>query len=204
MDAAATDEKARQLAAEILQRREYTEWETYRLRSELIERLLEWLRAVGEWFDALRLESPALYWTLLAFLLLVAALLFAHILWSIRSALAAARRPAEPRDGVPVCRFADEAAALAAAGHFLAAAHRLHLAAIELLLRRGVIDLSRFETNRVLRRRLREARLPPPERDELLALLERLEARWFRDRAEDRELYEGWRSLYRRLEALPA
>jgi hypothetical protein len=49
---------------------------------------------------------------------------------------------------------------------------------------------------------LREARLPDSERADFLALLDRLESRWFRDRAEDRDLYGAWRGLHARLEAL--
>jgi len=200
----ASDERARELAAEILQRPEYADGQTYRLRSQILERLIEWLRDLSAWFDTLRFESPALYWTLLLVLLVTLVLLLAHVTWSIHAALTAARRPPERRPEAARPHFTDEAAALARGGQFLAAAHRLQLAAIELLLNRNLLDLSRFEPNRVLRRRLREARLPAAERDDLLALLDRLETRWFRDRTEDDELYRRWQALYERLERLPA
>jgi hypothetical protein len=201
---AISDERARQLAAEIVTRPEYADWQTYRIESQLAERIVAWLRELAQWFSELRFANPSLYWLTLAALLTVALLLLAHVVWSVRAALAASRRrtesPAEPQ----AARFAEEAAELARAGRFLEAAHRLHLGAIELLLRHGVVDLSRFETNRVLRRRLHEARLPAAERERLLVLLDRLETRWFRDRSEDRELYEGWRTLYARLEGVGA
>ena len=88
---------------------------------------------------------------------------------------------------------------LAAQGRFLEAAHRLQLATIELLVSQRRLALSRFEANRVLRRRVREATLPMAERRTLVDLVDRLERGWFRDRAGDADLYGAWRTLHARL-----
>ena len=96
-------------------------------------------------------------------------------------------------------RFADEAAALAASGAFLEAARRLQLAVLDLLLRRRVLELGRADANRALRDRLHRAPLPDAERIDLLALIDRFERAWFRDRIEDPALYADWRSLHARL-----
>src|SRR6266403_795887 len=85
--------------------------------------------------------------------------------------------------------------ALARRGMFLEAARRVQLAALDLLLRARVVELGRSDPNRTLRRRLRDAALPEAERGDLLALIDWLEQRWFRDRNEERELYDRWRSL---------
>src|SRR5437879_3174272 len=58
------------------------------------------------------------------------------------------------------------------------------------------------DPNGTLRRRLRDAGLPEAERGDLLALIDWLEQRWFRDRNEERELYDRWRSLHARLGAV--
>ena|SRR5436309_11982693 len=65
-----------------------------------------------------------------------------------------------------------------------------------------VLELGRSDPNRTLRRRLRDAALPEAERGDLLALIDWLEQRWFRDRSEERELYDRWRSLHARLGAV--
>jgi len=98
----------------------------------------------------------------------------------------------------------DEARQLADVGRYLEAAHCAQLATVELLLERRWLVLERSEPNRTLRRRLNESALPAPERAEFGALLSRLEGRWFRDRVEDRDLFDAWTALHRRLAASPA
>jgi hypothetical protein len=95
-----------------------------------------------------------------------------------------------------------EADRLACSERFLEAAHCAQLAALELLLKRRWIDLARSEPNRTLRQRLAKTSLPEAERSEFASLLDRLESHWFRDRAEDRDLYLAWRGLHARLAAL--
>ena len=108
--------------------------------------------------------------------------------------------PEAPAPGGP--RFVEEAEALAANGRFLEAGRRLQLAVIELLLRRRVVALTRSDSNRILRARLREASLPEPERRDLLDLLDRFERSWFRDGSADRSLYEAWCDVHARLAAV--
>jgi len=184
----ATDEEIRALARRILDGPEYAEWRPSR-----------WFADVMQWLAALADRSPALYWTLVAGLLLVTIALFVHVLWTVRVALrAAGTRPPES-SAVSPRRFSQEAEALAAAGHFLEAARRLQLAVLDLLLRVRVLELGRSDANCELRARLRRAPLPDTERTELLALIDRFERAWFRDRDEDPALYTAWRTLHDRL-----
>ncbi len=88
-------------------------------------------------------------------------------------------------------------------GRFLEAAHCVQLAALQSLLKKKCIELERSDPNRTLRTRLVEAPLAEPVRDRFLALLDRLEGHWFRDRVGDRQLYADWRSLHAQIDALP-
>ena len=194
MTPAPSDEQVRALAAEILRRAEYERWRD----AVWIERVLGWLSHLAE-------NRPPLYWALLAVLLLLAVVLIAHVTIALRAALAVPPHatPEPPAAADP--RFVAEAEALAASGRFLEAARRLQLAVIELLLRRRVITLARSESNRVLRARLlHDAALPEAERRDLVALVDRFERSWFRDRAGDRALYEAWRGVHDRLAAARA
>lgn len=193
-----SDDRARRLAAEILGREEYTR---PRQALDSLAHLTDWLRWLDRLFGLGDLieTNPLLYYLILAALLITAAALITHLVYSIRRALTwatpAPRRATE--DGGP--RFSDEAEALARQGHFLEAARRLQLGVLETLLQTRRLELSRSDANRVLRRRLAEAHLAEGERRDLLQLLDRFETSWFRDRQEDAGLYEGWRSLYLRL-----
>lgn len=194
------DDALRTLAEEILSQPEYV-----RLRPvdpDGLRRLLEPLQRLLDWLDGLHVESPLLYWALLLGLLLVAAGLLAHVTLALRAALAVRARPEPSPRAMPVSlRFRDEAEALARSGRFLEAAHRLQLACIDLCLERGALELRRFEPNRTLRRRLERSTLAPEARREFVALVDRLERAWFRDRRAEQGLYEAWRALDRRLRA---
>jgi len=139
---------------------------------------------------------------MLVCLVAVALLLLAHVTWAVRRALAVAPPARPPRPDGAAPPFLEEADALARRGMFLEAARRVQLAALDLLLRARVLELGRSDPNRTLRRRLRDAALPEAERGDLLALIDWLEQRWFRDRSEERELYDRWRSLHTRLGAV--
>jgi hypothetical protein len=197
-----TDEELRALAREILAREEYAQWRSFTAAG--FDELVDWF---AEWIDGLRLladTSPILYGLMLLGLALVAAALVAHIVWSVRvamrvSAAAADRgvRTAPRRD------FVVEAQELAGAGDFLAAARRLQLAVLRLLVERDYVELARHEPNSVLRRRVQQAAgLPEEARAELRARIRELERSWFRDRSGDRALYQSWTALYARLDAL--
>lgn len=194
------DPEIRRLAREILEQREYAR---YRLEQEawldLFERLARWLQRLPDWSYDLALESPLLYWSLLAGLLLMALGLLAHVVWTLRAALLAPAPEPIVRDRPAPRDFLGEAERLAQQGRFLEAARRVQLACLELLLRRGVIELGRADPNRVLRRRIAGAELPDTERSEFVALLDRLEAHLFRDADEDSELYSRWLRLHRTL-----
>ena len=182
------DEQARALAVTILKRSEFALWHD-----------TPWVVSLFRWLSGLWETDPVLYWAMLVGLTAVALLLLAHVAWAVRRALAvpASARPRRPAIASPP--FLEQADALARRGMFLEAARRVQLAALELLLRARVLELGRSDPNRTLRRRLRDAALPEAERGDFLALVDRLEEHWFRDRSEDRELYDRWRSLHARL-----
>jgi hypothetical protein len=197
------DAQVREAAAEVLRRAPYAQWREREVNMAWLEPLLAWLRGFDGWLFDLSISAPVLYWLIVLGALLTATLLLAHVVWSVRVALSMPATGAPPPARESSQSLAAGAEALAADGRFLDAAHRLQLAIIELLLRQRVIALTRSEPNRVLRERLRVAPLPDAERRTLLALVDRLEASWFRDRANDASLYDEWRELHARLCAAP-
>lgn len=196
------DDRVRALAAEILARDEYARWRPANAQwwLDLLQQLQRWLAGFSDWMQALSVAQPLLYWLVVAGLVLVPLLLLAHVVWTLRVALAGSRPLASPPPASSdEPRFLDEAEHLAQAGCFLDAAHRVQLAAIDVLLRRQVLELARSDPNRILRRRLAESRLSEDDRRDFLALLDRFETHWFRDGYGDRDLYEAWRALHTRL-----
>jgi hypothetical protein len=188
---APADARVRALADEILAREHYAK---YRWTPDFL-----WL--VG-WIGWLRETHFVLYIALVAAL----SLLTVALLWHLATALERAMRRPDGAGRAPSAsdrpRWAEEAAALAATGRYLEAAHRLQLGTIDVLVRAGVLDLSRYEPNRVLRRRLDRADLPAADRVEIVALLGRFERAWFRDRTDDPSLYDAWRDMHRRVTLL--
>jgi len=78
----------------------------------------------------------------------------------------------------------------------------MHLACVERLVQRGVVELRRHDPNRTLRVKLASASLGGAPRAEFLRLLDWLEERWFRDPTpdpRDAELLGAWRELHARL-----
>ena len=206
-----TDERVRALADEVLARSRYA---AYRRPKSQLQELPDWLRDSWEAvkrgllgsLEGLLNDTPLalLARFLLATVIVVAvAAVMAALVRALRASPVAADA-AEPdaRGSVDEASWIVQAEGFAGAGRFLEAAHCTQLAALQLLLSREWLALERSEPNRTLRRRLREARLPDTERVDFLALLDRLENRWFRDRVEDRDLYGAWRGLHARLETL--
>jgi hypothetical protein len=196
-----SDERVRGLADEILSNPPYDAWNDLQYEGWL--RFIEWLSSFFEWMDGIYLDSPLLYWAVLnGMLLLTAALLF-HIVWAVRVALRAPPPAARTATLEESPLWAEEAGALASQGRFLEAAHRLALGSVQALVAEGHIELTRSDANRILRQRVLSAELPEELSSEFLRLLDRFEARWFRDRIEDPDLYQAWRDLHARIEALP-
>ncbi len=197
-----SDEQIRSLAAEILSRDDY-----YRpgVAEEAWRAALARVLGFFDYLEALRVASPVVFWLILIGLLLTALVLLVHVVWTVRLALRmpspqtrdSGQRAAEPA-------FLEQAEALAGEERFLEAARRIELAALELLLRNRVIELSRSDPGRALREQVRRSELPEAERSSLIALQRRLEAGIFRERAADRSLYRAWLDLHRRLEAVVA
>jgi hypothetical protein len=195
-----SDDRARALAHEILARGPYARFRT--VDAPWFQDLLHALDRLLAWTRHLAVVAPALYWLVVGSLLLIALALLAHVVWAVRSALSTGVPRRESRPVAEGPRLDAEASRLAEAGRFLDAAHALHLACLETLLRAHTIELRRHDPNRVLRRRLAAAALPEEARREFLGLLDRLEVRWFRDRVPavtDRDLYQDWRRLHDRL-----
>jgi len=197
-----SDERVRELTNEILSNPPFDAWNDY--MPGALYRFLEWLAGFFTWMDSIYVDSPALYWLILSGLLLLLFALLGHIVWSTRIALKASP-PKEETATIEVRpSWSKEASDLASEGRYVEAAHRLALGSVQLLVVDGHIELGRSEANRILRKRVRSAALPEELSTEFLQLLDTFETRWFRDRAEDPDLYEAWRSLHSRISALPA
>ncbi len=192
-----SDEHVRELMDEVLAQPRFARWRE--IDVEAFERFLQWFADYLTWTATLEADSPLLYWLFLGSLFCVALALLAHIAWSVRTALAF-EGPADPvTQGAAAPRWAEEADQLARSGRFLEGSHRLLLGSIDVLVRRGDINLARSDANRVLRERVRRSALPKPVSARFLGLLDRFEQRWFRDRVEDADLYEAWRDLHAQL-----
>jgi len=192
-----SDDRVRHLADTILARREYA---AHRDDLEGLAALAELLRDALARFEAfvahLAVSQPLAYWALVAGLAGVVLLLLAHLVWSVRAAL---RTRSAPPPQAPLRRdLVAEAEALAARGRYLEAARRAQHAWLEALVRRGVLDLERDDTNATLRLRLADCALPPAERHQAIALLDDLERQLFRDREDDPALFDAWRGLLER------
>jgi hypothetical protein len=186
----------RELARNILARREYG-----RISENPDLFWLDWLHRLLAWIKVLRVNSPVLYWALMAALAIFVAVTIAQLVWSLRAALRA-QAPATAisgNNGPP--DLAAEAGQLAAAGRFLEAGHRLMIASFALLAARSVIDLRPDCSNRWIRAALRGSTLAQALAIEIGALVEQTERRWFGNRANEPDLYLQWRSVYQRLVA---
>lgn len=191
-----SDAQLRERASEILARSEYAQ---YRVDEgawmDFYRRLDGLYLELWERLQALHIESPALYWAILAGLFGIAVLLLVHMIWTIRIAL----RTSPPPDAPEPVRGSDwgvKAEELAAAGHFLDAARCYQLASLELLIARGRLELRRSDPNPTLRERVAESALPQRAQAEFRVALDALEAQWFRDREDDPDLFRAWRSLH--------
>jgi hypothetical protein len=178
----------RDLAHRILDRPEYASWHA--------SGSLDWLGRLGTWLASLFFDNPALFWTIVGVLTLLLVLIVTHVSWTIRKGLAA--RPPVDADGAlePAPSYVDDAAAFAAGGHYLDASRAIQLGAIQLLIERGRLRLERSDSNRVLGRKLRDARMADALRQDLLTAITRLERDWFRDRHDDEDLYRLWQRAY--------
>lgn len=200
-----SDSQVRDLAKEIIRRPEFAGWRELDLSGfPWLAALRDWLLQLDDLFGSMVIQNPVLLWTIIYSLALLAVLLIAHLVWTIRVALRAS--PIEisglkVETGTDFVRLAEE---LATAGRFLDAAHCLQLACIEQLLRRRLITLSRSEPNRTLRRRLTGSAVPLQEQGRLVRLIDQTETAWFRDRSQDPVLYDGWRQMHSRLTSLQA
>ena len=99
----------------------------------------------------------------------------------------------DPRD------FAREARQLAEEGRYLEAAHQLFLASLQRVVQARMIELQPNHTNRVIRTALESSSIPSALRVELVELVRTTDRAWFRNRADDPELYARWAEAYGQL-----
>jgi hypothetical protein len=192
-----SDERVRELAMEILDSPPFDRWRAADV--EFFQKLAQWIENYAEWMNDLHFSAPGLFWLILLGMLALVLALLAHILWSLRIALSAPVATAPPERGDAPPRWTEEAEELAASGRFLEATHRLALGSVQVLIEKEHIELGRSEANRILRERVRHARLPSQMTSEFLRLLDAFEQQWFRDRGDDPELYRAWQELHGRL-----
>lgn len=191
-----SDVEAAELAQEILSRPDYARFDA---PADWLVELLERITSFMLWLAELRRDAPLLHAVLLAAIILIGAGLMAHIVWSVHRALRAPlpNPVARPREAPP--DFWAEVAALAGAGRYLDASHRLLIGSLAALARERVIDLAPHDTNRVVHRALARAQLTEPLRQTLQELIALTDRAWFGRRAEDRALYLRWRGAFAEL-----
>jgi hypothetical protein len=215
-----TDEQARDVANEILSGREFTRWHTdYETWLALLEaiagRIPDWLIESVVWigelieavFDSIGgfLEFFGIFgdaqegigW--LAVCILAAALIVLGRHWLMRVAVETRSTQERRRPGRDHAEAMKSARDLARAGHYLAAAHRVQLATLALLIEFDWLELARSDPNRTLRDRVRGSALPKPEARRLIELVDRLEMLWFSERHDDQALFEAWLTLDERI-----
>ena len=186
----------RELARNILARREYG------LMNENPEpEWRDWLRRLIEWLGVLHMNSPVLYWMLVAGISIAFVAMVAQIVWSLRAAFRAQARPARPLPADEPPDLAGEARQLAASGRFLEAGHRLMIASFGVLAERSVIELRPDRSNRWIRAALPGSTLAEALVIEIGALVERTERRWFGKRENEPDIYFDWLSIYQRLQS---
>lgn len=208
-----TDAEIRALAREILDAEAYARWRQPRgvlekWFDELSQRISEAWRALADWLARVFPDSEGgasldESWLIFLFCLFVGTALGFLAVYGIRREPRAAAPGAEPAEDFEK-RMLAEASQLDRAGRSLEAAHVVQLAVLEVLIRRGWLTLERSEPNVTLRRRLDSSALRPDARRELVALIDRLERAWFRDRRAanaSTDLYGGWLAFYRELQA---
>ena len=190
------DAEVRRLASEILGREEYAQYRA--LPAEWARELLELIGRLFELLPQLYVKSPFLYLCVLIGMIAVAALLLAHVIWSLRAAM---RAPSEARASTPRAEldFVAEARELAERGSYLQASHRLLLASLAHSARAHLLELKPEDGNRVVCDKLRRADLHPVLRQQLIELIGRTDAVWFGHRTQNADLYEAWLGTYDRL-----
>lgn len=217
------DERAREAAREILSEDAYTRWYEQtdawlRAIERLIDRTPDWLIEALVWLQEVLVAGlDRLGWLLglfgffgdvsggvgwLGIALGIALVLFLYGRWRIRQAAVADRGASALEPGRLHALALREARALGEEGRFLEAAHRVQLATLALLVEFDWLELARSDPNPTLRSRVAESRLPPRERQELVALVDRLEALWFDEPRDDPGLFEDWLSLDSRIVSL--
>jgi hypothetical protein len=218
-----TDEAARAAAREILARDEFTRWhEDYEAWLRLLERMadlvpdwmidvLAWLQRAAEaiaeglarllgFFGVFGDVGEGIGW--IAVSLLAAAFVVLVWIWRERRQRQAQSTAPGRSPGRVHADALREARALAGQGRFLDAAHRVQLATLAMLIEFDWLELARSDPNRTLRDRVKASSLPERERRQLITLVDRLEALWFNEPADDRGLFEDWIRLDERLTAI--
>jgi hypothetical protein len=190
-----SDPRVIELTQQILARPEYADANSQFARDSIIRKILEWLSNL----DGLRFSSPVLYWTFFVLIGLAMLALVAHIVWMISIAIRASSPEARLITSAPQRDLVAEAAALAASGRYLDAAHHLMIASFRTLGERAVIELRPDRSNRWIRTALRESPLSAQLTSQLDRLVAETEHRWFGARENDPAIYSEWRAAFDRL-----
>jgi len=199
-----SDAAVRELAGKILARPEYAgaagpQAQAQSAFYKFLERILHWFGNL----EVLRNDSPILYWMIVLAIAGACTALVAHVTYTIWMAMTAPEpTPSQRAAGAKIPDLAREAEALAASGRYLDAAHRLMLATFRTLAERSLIELRPDRSNRWIRSALTSSAIGPKLAQELDALIERTERRWFGDRAHDPEIpeiYTRWRAAFDQL-----
>ncbi len=216
----ATDEQVREAANEILSGREFTRWNTdyeawltflegladfvpdWLIEAvvgigEVIEAVFDWLGDFLAFFGVFGDARAGIGW--LAVCVLAAALIVLGWHWRQRATVEARSSAQRRRPGRDHAEAVKSARALARSGHYLAAAHRVQLATLALLIEFDWLELARSDPNRTLRDRVRDSNLPKAEALRLIELVDRLEKLWFSERHDDPTLFEDWLTLDERI-----
>jgi hypothetical protein len=191
-----SDPRVIELTQQILARPEYAGAKSQFAPDSIIQKILNWLT---NW-DGLHSSSPVLYWTVVVLCGFAMLALIAHIVWTISIAMRAPAPEAHTTiTGSPARDLAAEAAALAAGGRYLDAAHHMMIASFRALGERAVIELRPDRSNRWIRAALRDSRLGADLTSELDRLVAETEHRWFGARENDAAIYSAWRTAFERV-----
>lgn len=173
--------------------REILSDEVYRAEPTVsaLKTFLEWLRDFLEGFEALRLNSPLLYWLLVGAMVLVLILILLHsfhtLMTAIRNAPPSDAADLDPVTGLTCPQLVARAEALLQEGNLIQAIRHFYRASLMALHERRLIRIGESETPGEIRQRL-SGRVPLRKRfDSLLAVYEPCVFGWTAPTKEDVE-----------------
>jgi hypothetical protein len=163
--------------------------------------LHEFLSSIVEWFGALRVAAPPLFWLLLITCVLLLCLLLFWVGWRVRRAFylgeRAGREKADAQRRVRLSAdYAAEARRQAERGDFTEAIRCLFLSLIYHFDESGRVGLQRAYTNHEY---LELVAAQPEVRDGLRLFVDTLDEHWYGQRPAGRDQYQDCLALYERI-----